>query len=170
MRLDRTLLIIVLAICIFETVRLWLITPDRMASHFDVAGNPDRYAAKAQFFSFENEIMLVVIGMDLVTQVFVSMTPVEWLNMKMPNREYWISPEHHDEMMDRMSSFAAILFGMVTLGVHAGLELAAYANLSQPILFNVKPADADCRIIHQHFGVAFWVDVFVPNPVVSILI
>ncbi|HEY9152324.1 MAG TPA: DUF1648 domain-containing protein [Anaerolineales bacterium] len=138
MRFGRTFFMIVLLACVFETVRLWTITPAQMASHFDIVGNPDRFTTKAQFFSFEIETMLVVVGMGLVTQVLVQITPVEWINIKMPNREYWLAPEHRDEIMDRISSFAAILFGIVTLGVQAGFELAAYANLHQPIVFNAQ--------------------------------
>ena|ERR1700690_1284281 len=138
MRFGRIFFIIILAICIFETLRLWGIAPDKMASHFDIAGNPDRYSTKAQFFSFEIETMLAVVGLGLVTQVLVMITPVEWVNMRTPNREYWISPEHRDEMMDRLGSFVAILFGIVTLGVQAGFELAVTANLHQPIWFNTQ--------------------------------
>ena len=138
MRFGRIFFIIVLLFCIFETVRLWNITPAQMASHFDIQGEPDRFSSKAQFFSFELETMLVVIGLGVVTQILVLMTPVEWINIKMPNREYWLAPEHRDEIMDRMSSFAAILFGIVALGVQAGFELAVSANLHQPIHFDAQ--------------------------------
>ena len=53
MRFGRIFFIIVLLFCIFETVRLWNITPAQMASHFDIQGEPDRFSTKAQFFSFE---------------------------------------------------------------------------------------------------------------------
>jgi uncharacterized membrane protein len=138
MRFGRIFFIIVLLFCIFETVRLWNITPAQMASHFDIQGEPDRFSTKAQFFSFELETMLVVIGLGVVTQILVLMTPVEWINIKMPNREYWLAPEHRDEIMDRMSSFVAILFGIVALGVQAGFELAVSANLHQPIHFDAQ--------------------------------
>jgi len=56
----------------------------------------------------------------------------------MPNREYWLAPEHRGEIMDRISSFMAILFGIVTLGVQAGFELAVSANLRQPVHFDTR--------------------------------
>ena len=138
MRFGRIFFIIVLLVCIFETVRLWYITPAQMAAHFDISGNPNRFTSKAQFFGFEIETMLVVIGMGVVTQIFVLITPVEWINLKMPNWEYWLAPEHRDEIIDRMSSFVAILFGIVALGVQAGFELAVSANLHQPIHFDAQ--------------------------------
>ena len=112
--------------------------PAQMASHFDILGNPDHFTTKAQFFGFEIETMLVVIGLGVVTQVFVLITPVEWINIKMPNRDYWLAPEHRDEIMDRINSFVAILFGIVALGVQAGFELAVSANLHQPIHFDAQ--------------------------------
>ncbi|MFZ1040057.1 MAG: DUF1648 domain-containing protein [Anaerolineales bacterium] len=138
MRFGRTFFIIVLLFCVFETVRLWNITPAQMASHFDFYGNPDHFSTKEQFFGIEVETMLVILGMGVVTQIFVLITPVEWINIKMPNREYWLAPEHRDEIIDRLSSFVATLFGIVALGIQAGFELAAYANLHQPILFNTQ--------------------------------
>src|SRR5271157_4761410 len=138
MRFGRIFLIIVLLVCIFETVRLWNIAPAQMASHFDITGAPNHFTTKEQFFGFEIETMLVVIGMGVAMQIFVLITPVEWINLKMPNREYWLAPEHRDEIIDRMSSFVAMLFGIVALGVQAGFELAVSANLHQPIHFDAQ--------------------------------
>ncbi len=138
MRFGRIFFIIVLLVCIFETVRLWNIAPAQMASHFDITGNPNHFTTKEQFFAFEIETMLVVIGMGVVTQIFVLITPVEWINLKMPNREYWLAPEHRDEIIDRMSSFVAMLFGIILVGIQAGFELAVSANLHQPIHFDAQ--------------------------------
>ena len=54
--------------------------------------------------------MLVVLGMGVVTQIFVLITPVEWINIKMPNREYWLAPEHRDEIIDRHQFFCGYPF------------------------------------------------------------
>jgi uncharacterized membrane protein len=138
MRFGRIFFIIVLLVCIFETVRLWNIAPAQMASHFDIQGNPDRFSTKEQFFGFQLQTMLVVIGLGVVTQILVLITPVERVNIKMPNREYWLAPEHRDEIMDRMSSFVAMLFGIVLVGIQAGFDLAVSANLHQPIHFDAQ--------------------------------
>jgi len=135
MRFGRTFFVIVLLICVFETVRLWTITPAQMAIHFDIAGNPNRFAAKEEFFGSAVETLLVVVGMGVILQVAVLITPVEWINLRVPNREYWLAPEHRDEVIDRMSSFAAMLFGTILMGIQAGFELAVSANLHQPIVF-----------------------------------
>ena len=134
MRFGRTFFVIVLLICIFETVRLWGISPAQMASHFNVQGNPDAFTTKQQFFSFELQTMLVVIGLGILTQVFVAITPVEWVNL--PNRAYWIASEHRKQTLGLLGSFAALLFGFVLLTLQAGFELAVSANLHQPVHFD----------------------------------
>ncbi|HUI88427.1 MAG TPA: DUF1648 domain-containing protein [Anaerolineales bacterium] len=136
MRFGRLFFITVLLFCIFETARLWNSTPAQMASHFDFAGRPDHFATKEQFFGFEIETMFAAVGLGVLIQVLVLITPAEWVNL--PNRTYWLAPERREQTVDRLSSFAATLFGIVLLGIHAGFELAAHANLHQPILFNAQ--------------------------------
>jgi hypothetical protein len=51
----------------------------------------------------------------------------------MPNREYWLAPEQRYATVDRLSSFAAMLFGITLIVIQAGFELAVYANLQKPI-------------------------------------
>jgi uncharacterized membrane protein len=136
MRFGRVFYIIVLLICAIETVRLWNIAPAQMAAHFDVLGNPDRFVPKAEFFWFQVQTALVVIGVSILPQILFLFLPVSLINM--PNREYWLAPERRAETVDRLSSCAALMFGIILLAVQAGFELSAYANLQTPIHFNFQ--------------------------------
>jgi serine/threonine-protein kinase len=136
MRSGRIFFILVLLVCVIETMRLWYITPAQMAAHFNVQGNPDHFTTKEQFFSFELQTMLVVIGLGVLTQVFVAITPVERVNM--PNREYWLAPEHRKQTIGLLGSFAATISGFILLAIQAGFELSVSANLHQPILFDAQ--------------------------------
>ncbi len=60
MRFGRIFFLIVLALCLVELVRLWSITPDTMAAHFNLQGSPDRFVPKAEFFRFQGQTLLVV--------------------------------------------------------------------------------------------------------------
>lgn len=133
MRFGRVFYVIVVLICIFEFARLWSITPPQLAAHFDVQGNPDRFVPKAEFFWFQIQTMLMVIVVSLVLQVVPLLLPVSLIHM--PNRAYWLAPERRAQTVNRLSSFAAMMFGVILLVVQAGFELAAYANLQTPILF-----------------------------------
>ena len=133
MRYARAFFVIVILLCGLETVRLWFVSPDIMASHFNVQGNPDSFVPKSDFFGFQAQTMLVVLVLSLVTQAFPLILPAQWINMR--NREYWLSPERREETVDRLSSFGAALFALILLGMQAAFELAVSANLHKPIVF-----------------------------------
>ncbi len=136
MRFGRVFYVIVLLICVFEIARLWAITPPRMAAHFDIQGNADRFVSKPEFFGFQIQTMLVTIIVSLLPQVLFLILPVNLINM--PNREYWLAPEQREETLGRLSSFGAMLFGVILLTIQAGFELSVYANLQTPIRFNAQ--------------------------------
>ena len=133
MRFARVLFIIVLLACILETVRLWFLSPDVMAAHFNLQGNPDRFVSKLEFFGFEAQTVLVVIAAGLVIQVLPFILPVGWMNIR--HREYWLSPERRTATVDRLSSFGAALSTIIFLVMQVGFELAVSANLQKPVVF-----------------------------------
>ena len=136
MRYARTFFVIVLLFFIFEAVRLWFLAPDVMAAHFNAQGNPDRFVPKLIFFGYQAKTVLVVLALSLVMQILPMILPVQWINM--PNREYWYSPERRDATVERLSSFAAVLFALILLGIQAAFELAVSANLHEPIIFDAQ--------------------------------
>jgi len=136
MRLGKYFFLIVLLLCIFETTRLWFLAPARMASHFNFQGNPDGFMPKLQFFVSQIQVALLVIGLSLLMQLVVLVTPARWINL--PNRDYWLVPEHHDALMENLSSFGFALFGGILLVVQLGFELSTYANLQAPVHFSAQ--------------------------------
>lgn len=134
MRFGRIFFIAVILFCLVETMRLWAISPDQMAAHFNVQGNPDRFVSKPDFFWFQIQTVLIVIGASILPQLLFLFLPPNLINM--PNREYWLAPERRAETLDRLSSFGAIVFGIILLAIHAVFEIAVSANLQKPILFN----------------------------------
>jgi uncharacterized membrane protein len=136
MRFGRIFYVIVLLFCIFETARLWNIAPTQMAAHFNVQGDPDRFVAKPEFFWFQVQTMLVVVGVSLLLQILSLFIPVNLINM--PNREYWLAPERREETLDRINSFGPAMFGVVLLVIQAGFEVSVQTNLQMPIHFNAQ--------------------------------
>jgi uncharacterized membrane protein len=136
MRLGRIFYMIVILACLLETARLWNITPEQMAAHFNIQGDPDRFVSKAQFFWFEIQTFLTVILVSLPLQLLFLVLLPGLINM--PNREYWLAPERRAETLGRLSSFGAVLFGVILLVVQAAFEISVYANLQTPIVFNAR--------------------------------
>ena len=134
MRFGRIFFIGVLLLCLFELARLWSITPETMAAHFNIQGSPDRFVTKAEFFRFQVQTLLVVILVSLPFQFLFLVLPPGMINM--PHREYWLAPERRAATVGRLNAFGAILFGIILLAIQAGFEISAYANLKTPIVFN----------------------------------
>jgi uncharacterized membrane protein len=133
MRFGKIFFFIVLVACVIEITRLWFLAPDQMASHFNIQGSPDSFVPKIQFFSFQIQTALVVIGLGFLMQLLILVIPAKWINM--PHREYWLASERRAATIENQSSFAYALFGAVLLVVQVGFELSLYANLQKPILF-----------------------------------
>ncbi len=136
MRFGRIFYVIVLLVCALEFARLWNITPAQMAAHFNIQGNPDRFASKTEFFWDQLQTLLTVVGVSLLPQLVFLVMPMQLINL--PNREYWLAPERREETLSRLSSFAAIVFGIILLVIQAAFELSAYANLHAPVRFNAQ--------------------------------
>ena len=133
MRYARALFIIILLACVLETVRLWFLSPDVMAAHFNIQGTPDRFVSKLEFFGFEAQTVIIVIAAGLVIQVLPFILPAGWMNIR--HREYWLSPERRADTVNRISSFGAALSTIIFLVIQAGFELAVFANLQKPVVF-----------------------------------
>jgi uncharacterized membrane protein len=134
MRFGRIFFLGVLLLCLFELARLWSITPDTMAAHFNIQGSPDRFVPKAEFFRFQVQTLLVVLLVSLPFQFLFRVLPPGGINM--PHREYWLAPGRRSDTLERLNSFGAVLFGIILLTVQGGFEISAYANLKTPVVFN----------------------------------
>ena len=135
-RFGRVFYIIAILVCVFEIARLWNLAPPQMAAHFNGQGSPDRFVSKAEFFWFQIQTMLIVVAVSILPQIIFLILPVNLINL--PNREYWLAPERRVVTVNRLSSFAAMVFGVIILVVQAAFELTAYANLQTPIIFNAQ--------------------------------
>lgn len=86
--------------------------PNKMAVHFNGAGNPDRWAGKWEMTG----VMLIVIGLYSVifglSSMFMSKLSPKWWNL--PNKDYWFAPERVSETMTSFSkNFLSIGICMV---------------------------------------------------------
>jgi fructose-specific phosphotransferase system IIC component len=104
-----------------------------MASHFNFQGNPDGFMPKMQFFASQLQMFLVVVGLGLLIQLLFMVMPAKWINT--PDREYWLIPEHHTELVGTLSSFGFALFGTILLVIQVGLDFSVYGNLQKPVFF-----------------------------------
>lgn len=136
MKRSRILLLLIILIILEETVRLWFATPAVMASHFNVAGLPDRFVSRAAFFGFQIEIEVITIALAIASRILLVILPAEFIHL--PNRDYWLSADRKTSTVERMGSFIDGLYTVILLVTLAGFELAVSANLQTPIVFNAS--------------------------------
>jgi len=103
--------------------------PERMASHFDAAGNPDSWMSKKAFVIFELIILSFVVGQFLLVPLLVKKLPVSLVNL--PNKDYWMAEERREQTLQIIRNyfewFAAALL-LMFIGVN---QLVILANLRQ---------------------------------------
>jgi uncharacterized membrane protein len=101
--------------------------PERLASHFDGAGNPNGYMSKTTFFGFHLAAIGVLTAVFLLLPALLRYVPSSLINL--PNKDYWLAPERRKETLAHLSG-RLTGFGAVTLALLAiVMELVIRANL-----------------------------------------
>ena len=68
--------------------------PERVASHFDFAGRANAWMGRSTYLLAMAALGLALPGLFLSMAWLVRRLPVDLVNL--PNRHYWLSPEHRD--------------------------------------------------------------------------
>lgn len=101
------LLLVILAVVAWVQVPLALERlPERVATHFDGAGNANGWMTHDGLFAFWSGLvgfLLVMFG-GLVT--ITSNIPDRWINL--PHKDYWFAPERRRETFERIANFGLV--------------------------------------------------------------
>ena len=101
--------------------------PSTMASHFAGDGTPNGWQPKEVFFAFAAIIIVVTaIPAFFVTRKIRKLPPDK---INLPNKAYWLAPEHREEAWQFISAFMA-WFG-------CGLLFVLLYGISQAINYNL---------------------------------
>jgi uncharacterized membrane protein len=108
--------------------------PDRMASHFNGAGEPDGWMSRQNFLIFEAVILLLIIAEFSLLPLLIEKMPASLINL--PNKTHWLSETN------RNATFAVIrqYFEWFSVGLLALFiavnEMVFRANLNKQPLSN----------------------------------
>jgi len=111
-KISGIVFIILLILCIAHAAYYYPLLPDKVASHFGVAGRPDAWSSK-EFF-----VKIYLVAVAFVAILFpgvgfmVSKTPDNMINL--PNKGYWLSPKRRQEAIDFLQQ-QFLWFGSATL-------------------------------------------------------
>jgi uncharacterized membrane protein len=107
------------------------ILPDRVAIHFGLGGTPDGWAT-----NLTSTLMMLVMHILIFCSLYFSprlltVVPNRWISL--PNRDYWLRPEHRSQAVEKFSQYmwqfgTALFLFMFLVGL-----LTLKANLSDPV-------------------------------------
>ena len=102
--------------------------PTVLASHFDATGFPTAFMLRTRYFHF---ILWFGIGVPLTLVALLTLVYSRAIDMKLPNRDYWLAPERIGQTRDILVAhgiwFGSLLILMVCY-VH-WLELKANSSM-----------------------------------------
>lgn len=112
----------------------FVVLPDRVAIHFSLGGAPDGWASNlTSTLLLLGTHLLVFLSLYLSPRLLTA-APRRWISL--PNRDYWLTPEHRSLASARFSrliwQFGTAVFLLMLV---AGL-LTLRANLADPVQLN----------------------------------
>lgn len=101
--------------------------PAVVASHFNGRGVPNGWQTKSAFFAVivGLSVLAVVIGFG-IPRIFAVFPPQL---MNLPNKEYWLAPEHREETIDFLNAYFAWFACALYLFLILVFDYAIQSNL-----------------------------------------
>lgn len=93
--------------------------PDKVASHFDLNGQPNGWMSRETCVAFTVAMGLIVPAAIIGAMAFAGKIPVSFINL--PHKEYWLTPERRQEALGtllRYSLWLAILTVLLLASAH----------------------------------------------------
>jgi uncharacterized membrane protein len=101
--------------------------PDVVASHFNARGVANGWQTKSAFFSMFVGVSVLAAVVGFAIPRMISVMPVELVNL--PNKRYWLAPEHLAETMEFMKIYFAWFGCAVFLTILLTFDYAIQSNL-----------------------------------------
>lgn len=96
-RTPLTTMLVLAVVAVIQFVHYYARLPDTLATHFNMAGQPNGWTGRAGFIATMGAIeALFVVGALLFTK-FAARIPTGALNI--PNRDYWLEPARRSDSL-----------------------------------------------------------------------
>lgn len=101
--------------------------PDVVASHFDARGMANGWQTKAAFFLvfLSVSVLAAVVGFGIPR--IIAAVPAQMINL--PNKRYWLAPEHLAETMEFLNTYFAWFGCAIFLIMILTFDYAIQSNL-----------------------------------------
>ena len=101
--------------------------PDRVASHFDAAGQANAFMPKDAFFTVQLGVLVLMALVFLFMPALVARLPPAMINL--PNKDYWLAPERRAHTVRKLESFLVGFGNVMLLFLLLVFRSAMQANL-----------------------------------------
>lgn len=78
--------------------------PERVASHFDFAGQPNGWSTRSGFLTTYVGVVTLLLLVGAGSGLAIEKLPVKWINL--PNRGYWLDPARRDATVRWMRAWS----------------------------------------------------------------
>jgi uncharacterized membrane protein len=126
MRRARVLLLGLVVVALFEAARQWNLAPGVVPSHFDLAGRPNAWSSRNEFFALQFAVTLGIAALFIGIPWLLKFTPTSLINL--PNKSYWLAPGRREETMDRLASYFDVFASATVLLLMVVFELSSQAS------------------------------------------
>jgi uncharacterized membrane protein len=115
----------------------YAVLPERVASEFDLAGEPKTWMAKGTFVIF-NATLLIALPAFLLAVAWISTKLPKWM-IDLPHKDYWLAPERKAETAASLFRYILWLACGIELFLTALVGLVYRANLGHPETMRIAP-------------------------------
>jgi uncharacterized membrane protein len=115
----------------------YAVLPARVASEFDLSGEPKSWMAKGTFMIF-NATLLFVLPIFVIAMGWICTKLPKWM-IDLPNKDYWLAPEQKAETSASIFSFMLWLACGIELFLTLILWTVYRANLGHPEIMRQTP-------------------------------
>lgn len=121
-KLPISLVMVIISCGIGLQLWYWPQLPEKMATHFDAAGNPNGWMDKLSATLLSTGLLIVLPSFFIGTAQAISRFPNSLINL--PYREYWLAPERRNTSLLWMKSW------MLWLSVEIAMFLLVLNHLT----------------------------------------
>jgi hypothetical protein len=126
-RLPKSIFVVLAAAAAIHFSYLYAQLPEVVASHFDAHGRPNGWQSKAIFLTFFVGGIVIASIVGFGVPRLIKSLPLDLISL--PNKEYWLSPEHRPGTLAFLNSHLAWLGCMLLFVEIFAFEFSIRANL-----------------------------------------
>jgi len=126
-RLPKLIFVLLVLYAAVHFSNLYPQLPDVVASHFNARGAENGWQTKQAFFSVFIGVSVLAIVVGFGVPRIIAAVPAQLINL--PNKQYWLAPEHRAETMAFLDAYFAWFACAIFLIIILTFDYAIQSNL-----------------------------------------